>query len=201
MSTGDPSGPRPREQITLLLQDWSKGNKQAGDLVMAIIYAELHKLAESHLRRAQYAGTLQPTVIVHEAYLRLVARDLPDWQSRSHFFGIASRLMRQIVVDHARARAAVKRGGGQTPLELNEALKYSDANAGSVVALDDALQALATTDERKARILELRYFGGLTVEETAETVGISVATTVREARYAQAWLRREMQSSRGGDKP
>src|SRR5215469_1384476 len=201
MSTGDPSGPASREQITLLLQDWSKGSKQAGDLVMAIIYAELHKLAESHLRRAQYAGTLQPTVIVHEVYLRLVAHDLPDWQSRTHFFGIASRLMRQVVVDHARARAAVKRGGGQTPLELNEALKYSDANAESVVALDDALQALATTDERKARILELRYFGGLTVEETAETVGISVAPTVREARYAQAWLRREIQSSRGGDKP
>ena len=142
MSAGDPSGPAPREQITLLLQDWSKGNKQAGDLVMATIYAELHKLAESHLRRAQYAGTLQPTVIVHEAYLRLVGRDLPDWQSRSHFFGIASRLMRQIVVDHARARTAVKRGGGQTPLQLNEALKYSDANAGSVVALDDASQSL-----------------------------------------------------------
>jgi len=168
---------------------------------MAIIYAELHKLAESHLRRAQYAGTLQPTVIVHEAYLRSVAGDLPDWQSRSHFFGIASRLIRQIVVDHARAHAAVKRGGGQAPLELNEALKYSDANTEGVVALDDALQALATTDERKARILELRSFGGLTVEETAETVGISVATTVREARYGQAWLRREMQSSRGGDKP
>ena len=201
MSTADPSGPAPREKVTLLLQDWSKVNKQAGDLVMAIIYAELHKLAESHLRRAQYAGTLQPTVIVHEAYLRLVARDLPDWQSRSHFFGIASRLMRQIVVDHARARAAVKRGGGRTPLEWNEALKYSDANAGSVAVLDDALEALVTTDELKARILELRYFGGLTVEETAETVGISVATAVREARYAQAWLRREIQSSRGGDKP
>src|SRR5215471_2494539 len=131
MRTGDPSGPAPREQLTLLLQDWRKGNKQAGDRLMAIMYAELHKLAESHLRRAQCAGTLQPTVIVHEAYLRLVARDLPDWQSRSHFFGIASRLMRQIVVDHARARAAVKRGGGQTPLELNEALKYSGANAES----------------------------------------------------------------------
>jgi RNA polymerase sigma factor (TIGR02999 family) len=108
MSTGDPSGPAPREQVTQLLQDWSKGNKQAGDLVMATIYAELHKLAESHLRRAQYAGTIQPTVIVHEAYLRLMARDLPDWQSRSHFFGIASRLMRHIVVDHARAHAAVR---------------------------------------------------------------------------------------------
>jgi RNA polymerase sigma factor (TIGR02999 family) len=165
---------------------------------MAIIYAELHKLAESHLRRAQRVGTLQPTAIVHEAYLRLVAGDLPDWQSRSHFFGIASRVMRHIVVDHARACAAAKRGGGQTPLELNEALTYSDANARSVVALDDALHALAATDERKARVLELRYFGGLTVEETAETVGISVATAVREARYAQAWLRREMQGSPGG---
>jgi RNA polymerase sigma factor (TIGR02999 family) len=201
VSTGDRSGPAPREQLTLLLQDWSKGNKQAGDRVLAIIYAELHKLAESHLRRALYAGTLQPTAIVHEAYLRLVARDLPDWQSRSHFFGIASRLMRQIIVDHARACAAAKRGGGHTPLELNEAFIYSDANARNVVALDDALQALARTDERKARVLELRYFGGLTVEETAQTVGISVATTVREARYAQAWLRREMESSRGGDTP
>lgn len=196
MSTGDQPDPAPRQQITLLLQDWSKGNRQSGDLLMSIVYAELRKLAESHLRRVPHAGTLQPTVLVHEAYLRLVARDLPDWQCRSHFFGIASRLMRQILVDHARAQAAVKRGSGQTPLELNEDLNYSDANAGSVVALDDALQALATTDERKARILELRYFGGLTVEETADTVGISVATAVREARYAQAWLRQEMQSSR-----
>jgi len=136
---------------------------------MAIIYGELHKLAKSHLRRAQFAGTLQPTVIVHEAYLRLVGRE-PDSQSRSHFFGIASRLMRQIV--HARARVAVKRGDGQTPLELNEALKYSDAIAGSVVALDDALQDWP-------QLTSARHESS----SCATLVRISVATTVREARY------------------
>jgi RNA polymerase sigma-70 factor, ECF subfamily len=197
MSTGDSIDPTPpRQKVTLLLNEWSKGNKEAGDLVIAAIYGELRKLAEGHLRREGDASTLQPTVIVHEAYLRLVGQDLRDWQSRHHFYGIASRLMRQILVDHARARVTAKRGGGQVPLKLNDALDHTDAKARSVVALDDAVQALATTDPRKAQVIELRYFGGLTVEETAETLGVSVPTIVREARYAEAWLRREMQNSR-----
>jgi RNA polymerase sigma-70 factor (ECF subfamily) len=195
MNTADASPPTAREQVTQLLIDWNKGNKDAVDLVTPIIYSELHKLAESHLRRERHAVTLQPTALVHEAYLRLVAQDLPDWESRSHFFGVASRLMRQILVDHARAKVAEKRGGGRVRVELNDALVYSDAKAGSLVALDDALKALADTDERKARILELRYFGGLSVKETAETLSVSVATIGREARYAEAWLRREMQRS------
>jgi RNA polymerase sigma factor (TIGR02999 family) len=190
MSADDPSDIPP--QVTLLLNEWSKGKKESGDLVIPIIYRELHKVAESHLRRERDAATLQPTVIVHEAYLRLMAQNSPDWQSRSHFFGVASRLMRQILVDRARARVAIKRGGRQVRVELDQVLNYTDAKAPTVVALDDALQALAKTDERKARLLELRYFGGLTVEETAETLGVSVATIVREGRYAEAWLRREM---------
>ena len=194
MSTGDTRDPTPHQEVTLLLNDWGQGNKEAGDLAMTIIYGELHKLAESHLRYECAAGTLQPTVIVHEAYVRLAGQNLPDWQNRHHFYGIASRLMRQILVDHARARVTDKRGGGQLPLKLN-AFDHSDAKAASVVALDDALQALAATDARKARIIELRYFGGLTVNETAETVGVSVPTIVREVRYAEAWLRREMQGS------
>jgi RNA polymerase sigma factor (TIGR02999 family) len=179
--------------VTLLLNNWRKGDKEAGDLVMAIIYGELHKIAKSYLRSERDAATLQPTVIVHEAYLRLVTQGSPDWQSRSHFFGVASRLMRQILVDYARSRLAVKRGGGQARAEWKETLDYSDAKAPCITALDDALGALAKTDERKARIIELRYFGGLTVEETAETLGVSIATIVREARYAETWLRRKMQ--------
>lgn len=192
MGSADKPGATPQQRVTQLLMDWSNGKKSALDRVTPIIYSELHKLAKNHLKREVGSATLQPTVLVHEAYLRLVTQDMPNWQSRSHFFGIASRLMRQILVDHARTKVAGKRGGGQVHVELEEALDSSEAKAGTVVALDDALKALAETDERKARVLELRYFGGLSVEETAETLAISVATVVREARYAQAWLRREM---------
>jgi RNA polymerase sigma factor (TIGR02999 family) len=196
MGTGDSPDATRCQQVTLLLNDWSKGDKDAGDMAAAVIYSELHNLAESHLRRERDPGTLQPTVLVHEAYLRLVGQHLPSWQNRHHFYGIASRLMRQILVDHARERVTAKRGGGRVPLKLNDALDHSDAKARSVVALDDALRALAATDPRKAQVIELRYFGGLTVEETAEALAVSVPTIVREARYAEAWLRREMQNSR-----
>lgn len=196
MSTEDVSDTSQRQQVTLLLNEWSKGDKEAGDLAAAVIYDELRRVAESYLRRERHPGTLQPTVIVHEAYLRLVGQDLPNWQSRHHFYGIASRLMRQILVDRARARVAAKRGGGQAPLRLNEALDHYDAKAEGITALDDALRGLALSDTRKAQIIELRYFGGLTVQEAAEALGISVPTIVRETRYAEAWLRREMQGSR-----
>jgi RNA polymerase sigma factor (TIGR02999 family) len=163
--------------------------------MIPIVYQELRRLAASYLRNQPYNYTRQPTSLVHEAYLRLVDRSRAEWQDRAHFFHLASTIMRQIIVDHARARLATKRGGGQVRVELDEALICSHERAQDVVALDDALTALAATDERRARVLELRYFGGLSVQETAETLGVSAATIGREARYAEAWLRRELKGS------
>jgi RNA polymerase sigma factor (TIGR02999 family) len=147
------------------------------------------------LRNQAPGNTLQPTALVHEAYLRLVDGSASDWQDRAHFFNVAATIMRQILVDHARSKVAAKRGGGRAKVEFQETLNYSDEKAADLVALDDALKGLAAFDERKARTIELRYFGGLSTEETAETLGISVATVGRETRYAEAWLRRELQRS------
>ena len=188
----DAPGFSPREQVTRLLIAWGKGNKEALDQLTPIVYSELHKLAESYLRRERDAATLQPTALVHEAYLRLVAQDLPDWQSRSHFFGVAAQLMRQILVDNARKHRSGKRGGGAAKVPLDEALSLSPERSSTVIALDDALKELAAVDERKCRVIELRFFGGLSVEETAQALGISVATVGREQRMAEAWLHREM---------
>ena len=138
------------------------------------------------------AATLQPTALIHEAYLRLVAQDLPDWQSRAHFFGVAAHLMRQILVDNARKHRSEKRGGGGAKVPLDEALSLSPERSSTVIALDDALKALAQVDERKCKVIELRFFGGLSVDETAQALGISVATVGREQRLAEAWLHREM---------
>jgi RNA polymerase sigma-70 factor, ECF subfamily len=143
-----------RSQVTQLLLDWSKGNKAALDQLMPIIYQELRKLARSYLRSERPDHTLQPTALIHEAYLRLVDQDLPEWQSRSHFFGVASRLMRQILVDHARSRAAAKRGGDQHRVSLDEAPIFSESPAPDLLALDGALSELAAFDERKCRVME-----------------------------------------------
>jgi RNA polymerase sigma factor (TIGR02999 family) len=178
-------------EITRLLRRWSQGDRDALDQLMPAVYEELHKLAGSYLRHERPGHTLQPTALINEAYMRLVKQDFPEWQSRRHFFGVAAQLMRQILVEHARARAAAKRDGGQK-LSLDEALIFSEEKAGELVALDDALTSLAGFDERKARIIELRFFGGLSLEETAEAMGISIATIGREMRLAQAWLHREM---------
>ncbi|HZF37186.1 MAG TPA: ECF-type sigma factor, partial [Blastocatellia bacterium] len=137
--------------------------------------------------------TLQPTALINEAYLRLIKQDFPEWQSRRHFYGVAAQLMRQILVEYARTRAADKRGGGDRKFSLDEALTFSDEKAAELVALDDALGALAKFDERKVRIIELRYFGGLSLEETAAAFGLSIATIGYETRLARAWLRREME--------
>ena len=181
-----------REHVTQLLVDWGHGNKEALDKLTPIVYAELHKLAESYLRRERDAATLQPTALVHEAYIRLVAQDLPDWQSRAHFFGVAAQLMRQILVDNARKHRSAKRGGGAAKVPLTEALSFTPERSSDVIALDDALKALAEVDERKCKVIELRFFGGLSVEETAQALGVSVATIGREQRLAEAWLHREM---------
>ncbi len=162
---------------------------------MPLVYRELRRLAGSYLRNQAPGHTFQPTALVHEAYLRLVDGSASDWQDRAHFFNVAATIMRQILVDHARSKVAAKRGGGRAKVEFQETLNYSDEKAADLVALDDALKGLAAVDERKARTIELRYFGGLSTEETAETLGISVATVGRETRYAEAWLRRELQRS------
>lgn len=182
----------PQEQVTQLLVDWKNGQKQALDLLTPLVYDELRRLAEGYLRDERIAATLQPTALVHEAYLRLVAQNMPDWESRSHFFGVAAHLMRQILVDNARKHRSAKRGGGAAKVQLDEAVGFAPAKSNDVIALDDALKALEEIDPRKSKVIELRFFGGLSVEETAQALGISVATVGREQRMAEAWLHREM---------
>ncbi len=183
----------PPNAITHLLRRWSQGDRAALDQLMPVVYQELRKLADSYLRRERSDHTLQPTALINEAYLRLVNQDFPEWQSRRHFYGVAAQLMRQILVEHARTRAADKRGGDGQKFSLDEALTFSDEKAAELVALDDALVALAKFDERKVRIIELRFFGGLSLEETAAAFDLSVATITHEMRLARAWLRREME--------
>jgi|SRR5467141_1830735 len=182
-----------KEDLTQLLRQSRAGDQNAVDQVVPLVYRELRRLAGSFLRDQAPGFTLQPTALVHEAYIRLVDRSVSDWKDQAHFFNLAATIMRQILVDHARAKVAAKRGGGRVRVELEETLQYSAEKAADLLALDDALKALAAFDERKARVIELRYFGGLNVEETAETMGISTATVGREIRYADAWLRRELQ--------
>ncbi len=185
------STPSSRE-ITQLLSDWHKGDASALEELTPLVYQELRKLAQGYLRRERPGHTLQPTELINEAYLRLVKQDLPEWQNRRHFYGVAAQLMRQILVEHARSRSAGKRDGGQK-FSLDDALTFSDDKAAELVALDDALIALAKFDERKVRIIELRYFGGLSLEETAAALSLSVTTIGHEMRLARAWLRREME--------
>jgi RNA polymerase sigma-70 factor, ECF subfamily len=182
----------PPNEITQLLRRWSQGDLVALNQLMPIVLRELRKLAGGYLKGERPNHTLQPTALINEAYLRLVAQDFPEWQSRTHFFGIAAHLMRQILVDHARSRAAAKRGPEAPRLSLEEAAKFPHEQASELVALDDALRSLARLDKRKSRVVELRYFGGLTVEEIAAAIGVSTATVTREMRLAQTWLLREM---------
>jgi RNA polymerase sigma factor (TIGR02999 family) len=170
---------------------------------MRLVYYELRRQAAHYLRHQMPGHTLQPTALVHELYLRLISRSQPDWQDRAHFFGAASTIMRQILVDHARARHAAKRGGPQVRVEFIETLEYSDERAADLLALDQALTEMAAFDPGKARALELRYFGGLTMEEMAEVLGVSISTVRRDIRSAEAWLRRELQrhDQRDGSNP
>ncbi|PWU02709.1 MAG: RNA polymerase subunit sigma-70 [Terriglobia bacterium] len=179
--------------VTGLLRLSRQGDRAALDKLTPLVYQGLRRLANSYLRDQTSSHTLQPTALVHEAYLRLVDRSAADVQDRTHFFNLAATIMRQVLVDHARNKTAAKRGGGSSRVEFHETLNYSDEKAADLVALDDALKSLAAFDERKARTIELRYFGGLSVQETAESMGVSIATVGRETRYAEAWLRRELQ--------
>ena len=179
-------------QVTKLLHDWKNGDPEALDRLTPLVYQELRRLADSYLRNERAAQTLQPTALVHDLYLRLVGGEQPDWQSRAHFFGIAAHRMRQILVEHARQRRASKRGGATEPVTLDEMVCFAPQRSSDVIALDEALNSLATFDERKCKIIELRYFAGLSIEEVAEALEISVATVGRNQRLAEAWLKRYM---------
>jgi RNA polymerase sigma factor (TIGR02999 family) len=179
-------------QVTQLLVDWKNGDQQAIGRLTPIIYDELRRLAAHYLRDEHAAETLQPTALVHEAYIRLVGQNMPDWEGRSHFLGVAAHLMRQVLVDHARRHRSAKRGDGAPALPLDEGMSFAASKSNEVIALDDALSALAAVDPRKAKVIELRYFGGFSVEETAQALDISVATVGREQRLAEAWLHREL---------
>lgn len=178
--------------VTQLLIDWSKGDRAAFDKLMPLIDEELRRLAHRYMRQERAGHTLQTTALVNEAFLRLVNRKNLQWQNRAHFFGIAAQLMRTILVDHARSHASAKRGGGAPKLELNEALVVSQQKASEVIALDEALKQLALIDPRQSRIVELRFFGGLTVEEAAEVLNVSPVTIKREWSTAKAWLYQEL---------
>jgi RNA polymerase sigma-70 factor, ECF subfamily len=183
--------PPERQLVTRLLKEWGSGNKAALDDLMPLVYQQLRKLASICLSSERPDHTLRATALVHEAYLRLVDADVA-WQDRVHFFAVSARLLRRILVDHARAHRRQKRGGGVETVSLDEAVMIGPQTAGEIVALDDALQRLAAHDRRKSEIIELLSFGGLTYDETAAALKISPATVDRELRMAKAWLRREL---------
>ena len=181
------------EDVTLLLQAWSAGDKPALNRLMPLMYRELRHLASRQLRRERKGHTLQTTALVHEAYLRLVNQTGIASQTRAQFFAIAANLMRQILVDHARQRHAEKRGGAERQkLSLTNADKIAEQPEVNLLALNEALEQLARLDAQQARVVELKFFGGLTIEETAEVMGISHATVERDWKMARAWLRREL---------
>lgn len=184
-----------RSEVTELLRQWSDGRQEALEKLLPQIYAELRKLASSYMRRERPNHTLQPTALVNEAFLKLVDQRAVRWQNRAHFFGIAAQAMRRILVDHARAHAAGKRGDGERPVSLDEALVLTDMPNIDLLALDQVLTRLAAFDLQQSRVVELRFFGGLTMEETAEVLHISPATVGREWTLAKAWLYAELQRS------
>lgn len=176
--------------LTQLLLDWSHGDCSALDQITPQVYRELHALARSYLRRGRPNQTLQPTALISEAYVRLLQGQPIQWESRAHFFGIAARLMRFVLVDHARARKAYKRGGGAEPVTLNEAVAGIAGHAPDVLEVNEAMDRLAEIDARKAQVVEMRYFGGMSREEIAAALGLTVPTVKRDLRLAEAWLRR-----------
>jgi RNA polymerase sigma-70 factor, ECF subfamily len=180
------------QHVTELLNSWSNGDQAARDQLMALVYEELHRLAHQYMKRERPGHTLQTSALVNEAFVKLVDQRNVHWQNRAHFFGIAAQLMRRILVDHARSRQAAKRGGSSRPLSLDNDSIMSNERSTEVIALDEALSALAKLDERKSRIVELRFFGGLSIDETAEVISASPGTVMRDWTLAKAWLRREI---------
>jgi RNA polymerase sigma factor (TIGR02999 family) len=188
-----PSSP---QEVTQLLVAWRNGDQNARDELMPLVYKELHRLAHQYMSRERPGHTLQTSALVNEAFLRLADQREVQWQNRAHFIGIAGQMMRRILVDYARNRGYEKRGGNALQVSLDEQLIVSEERSAEVVALDDALQSLARLDERKSRLVELRFFGGLSIEETAEVLGVSPGTVMRDWTLAKAWLRREMSGNK-----
>jgi RNA polymerase sigma factor (TIGR02999 family) len=187
-----------QHQISQLLMRYNNGDQEAFDQLMPLIYGELRKMAKRYMRGQPTGHTLQTTALIHEAYLKLAIQEEKQWQNRAHFFGVAAHAMRNILVDYARAQQADKRGGEARAVSLDEAAMVTGERAAEVVALDDALNSLAKLAPRQSRVVELRYFGGLNVEETAEVLKISAETVTRDWRMAKAWLLRELQRSDHG---
>jgi RNA polymerase sigma-70 factor (ECF subfamily) len=188
--------PRRPMDVTQLLLAWQQGQEQALEKLLPIVHEELHQLAHRYMQRESPDHVLQTTALVNEVYLRLVDAKEQRWQNRAHFFGICARLMRQILVDYARLRDRLKRGGRAAQVPMEDALELTSERPLDLVALDDALNALATVDERKGRVVELRFFGGLSVEETAAVLGVSPETVMRDWVWAKAWLFRELERRR-----
>jgi RNA polymerase sigma-70 factor (ECF subfamily) len=183
---------RSSQGITQLLERWSQGDEKALDQLTPLVYAELHRLAGAYLRRERREHTLQPTALVNEAYLKLVDQHSTHWQNRAQFFGVAAQLMRRILIDHARSHYAKKRGGDRQEISLENLVVFGAQPDADLLALHDALNLLAEIDPDQSRIIELRFFGGLTIEETAEVMHVSDATIERESKLAKAWLKREL---------
>ena len=188
----------------MLLQDVAAGDKRALDSLVPLLYPELKRLAKAYMRGENSAHTLQPTALVHEAYARLVKQDHPDYQSRAHFMGVAAQIMRQILIDHARTRNAEKRGGGMVNVSLDgtgvTAAAVRVERGVTIIAIDDALAELERTDKLKAQLIEMRFFGGMTAEESAAVLKLPVTEVRRHLRVAQAWLQRELDRTAGADK-
>lgn len=185
----------PPHDVTAILLSWSDGDREAPARLMPLVYTELRRLARDYLRHERPDHTLQPTALVNEAYLRIVDQTRVSWQNRAQFFGLAAQLMRHILVDHARTRMAAKRGGQMHKVSLDEAWMTTGERATELVRLDEALKMLAQFDERKSQVVEMRFFGGLSVEETASALGISDKTVMRDWRIAKLWLHRELSES------
>ena len=187
------------QEVTLLLTALTRGDDGAASKLIPVVYAELRRLAGSYMRRERVDHTLQATALVHEAYLKLIEQRSANWQSRAHFFGVAAQLMRRILIDHARGHTRQKRGGEQKKVSLDEAFVFSEKQADELLAVDDSLNRLAEIDPRQARVVELRFFGGLSVEEAAEVLGVSPKTIKRDWSVAKAWLYADLKERHGID--
>jgi len=187
------------QEVTLLLSALTRGDDGAASKLIPVVYAELRRLAGSYMRRERVDHTLQATALVHEAYLKLIEQRSANWQNRAHFFGVAAQLMRRILIDHARGHSRQKRGGEQKKVSLDEAFVFSEKQADELLAVDDSLNRLAEIDPRQARVVELRFFGGLSVEEAAEVLGVSPKTIKRDWSVAKAWLYADLKERHGID--
>jgi RNA polymerase sigma-70 factor, ECF subfamily len=187
------------QEVTLLLSALTRGDDGAASKLIPVVYDELRRLAGSYMRRERVDHTLQATALVHEAYLKLIEQRSVNWQSRAHFFGVSAQLMRRILIDHARGHTREKRGGEQKKVSLDEAFIFSEKHADELLAVDDSLDVLAKIDPRQARVVELRFFGGLSVEEAAEVLGVSPKTIKRDWSVAKAWLYADLKERHGID--